>query len=60
MSDQTTGPVDEKPEQAFDHIESRQDKAAKPLKKSSGGGIGSVLAVLLALVAIGIASWPAY
>lgn len=60
MSDQTTGPVDEKLEQAFDHIESGQDKAATPLKKSSGGGIGSVLAILLALVAIGIASWPAY
>ena len=60
MSDQTTGPVDEKLEQAFDHIESHQDKAATPLKKSSGGGIGSVLTILLALVAIGIASWPAY
>ena len=64
MSDQTTGPldekVDEKLEQPFDHIESRQDKAATPLKKSSGGGIGGVLAILLALVAIGIASWPAY
>ena len=64
MSDQTTGPldekVDEKLEQPFDHIESRQDKAATPLKKSSGGGIGIVLAILLALVAIGIASWPAY
>ena len=60
MSDQTTGPVDEKLEQAFDHIESRQDKAATPLKKPSGGGIGSILAILLALVAIGIASWPAY
>ena len=60
MSDQTTGPLDEKLEHAFDHIESRQDKAATPLKKSSGGGIGVVLAILLALVAIGIASWPAY
>ena len=68
MSDQTTGPldekvdekVDEKLEQAFDHIESRQDKAATPLKKPSGGGIGSILAILLALVAIGVASWPAY
>ncbi len=60
MSDHTTGPVDEKLEHAFDHIESRQDKAATPLKKSSGGGIGIVLAILLALVAIGIASWPAY
>jgi uroporphyrin-III C-methyltransferase len=68
MSDQTTGPldekvdekVDEKSEQAFDHIESRQDKATTSLKKSSGSGIGSVLAILLALVAIGIASWPAY
>ena len=60
MSDQTTGPLDEKLEHAFDHIESRQDKAATPLKKSSGGGIGIVLAILLALVAIGIASWPAY
>ncbi len=60
MSDHTTGPVDEKLEHAFDHIESRQDKAATPLKKPSGGGIGIVLAILLALVAIGIASWPAY
>ena len=60
MSDQTTGPLDEKLEQALDHIESRQDKAATPLKKSSGGGIGIVLAILLALVAIGIGSWPAY
>ena len=60
MSDHTTGPVDEKLEHAFDHIESRQDKAATPLKKSSGGGIGIVLAILLALVAIGIGSWPAY
>ena len=60
MSDQTTGPLDEKLEHAFDHIESRQDKAATPLKKSSGGGIGIVLAILLALVAIGIGSWPAY
>ncbi|MBT3622973.1 MAG: hypothetical protein HON77_04200 [Gammaproteobacteria bacterium] len=64
MSDQTTGPldekVDEKLEQAFEHIESRQEKAAMPLKKSSGAGMGSVLALLLALVAIGIASWPAY
>ena len=64
MSDQTTGPldekVDEKLEQAFEHIESRQEKTAMPLKKSSGAGMGSVLALLLALVAIGIASWPAY
>ena len=60
MSDQTTGPLDEKLEHAFDHIESRQDKAATPSKKPSGGGIGVVLAILLALVAIGIASWPAY
>ena len=60
MSDQTTGPLDEKLEQALDHIESRQDKAATPSKKPSGGGIGVVLAILLALVAIGIASWPAY
>ena len=60
MSDHTTGPVDEKLEHAFDHIESRQDKAATPSKKPSGGGIGVVLAILLALVAIGIASWPAY
>lgn len=63
MSDQTTDPVDEKLEQAFDQIESRKDKKGKdepPAQKSSGGGIGSVLAILLALVAIGIASWPAY
>jgi len=64
MSDQTTGPLDEKVEekleQAFEHIESRQEKAARPIKKPSGGGTGSVLAILLALVAIGIASWPAY
>jgi uroporphyrin-3 C-methyltransferase len=60
MSDQTTDPVDEKLEQAFDQIESRQDKDETPVQKSSGGGIGSVLAILLALIAIGIASWPAY
>ncbi len=60
MSDQTTNPVDEKLEQAFDQIESRQDKDASPGQKSSGGGMGSVLAILLALIAIGIASWPAY
>ncbi len=60
MSDQPTSPQDEKLEQAFDHIESREDKAAMPINKPSGGGTGSVLAILLALVAIGIASWPAY
>ena len=64
MSDQTTDPldekVDEKLEQAFDQIESRPDKEETPAQQSSGGGIGSVLAILLALVAIGIASWPAY
>ena len=60
MSDQTTSPLDEKLEQAFDQIESGQDKATMPIKKPSRVGTGSVLAVLLALVAIGIASWPAY
>jgi uroporphyrin-3 C-methyltransferase len=54
MSDQTTDPVDEKPEKASD----QKDETSG--QKSSGGGIGSVLAILLALVAIGIASWPAY
>ncbi len=61
MNDQTTNPVDETLEQAFDQIESRQDdKDAPSGQKSSGGGMGSVLAILLALIAIGIASWPAY
>lgn len=60
MSDQTTEPVDEKLEEAFEQIESRRSQAEAPVKKSSGGGIGSVLAILLALVAIGVASWPAY
>ena len=52
MSDQPTSPQDEKLEQAFDHIESREDKAAMPINKPSGGGTGSVLAILLALVVI--------
>jgi len=60
MRDQTTGPVEATLEQGFDHIESREDKDAARLRRSSSGGIGIILAISLALVAIGIASWPAY
>ena len=60
MSEQTTDHVDEKLGQAFDQIESRRDKDEPSGQKSSSSGIGSVLAILLALIAIGIASWPAY
>ena len=60
MSDQTTRPLDATLEQGSDHIESREDKEVMPLQSSSRGGIGSLFASLLALVAIGIASWPAY
>tara|TARA_B110000503_G_scaffold133063_1_gene209945 strand:+ start:489 stop:1619 length:1131 start_codon:yes stop_codon:yes gene_type:complete len=60
MSDQTSGPLDEKAEQASDHTESLQDKNTMPLPRASGGRIGTMFAILLALIAIGIASWPAY
>ena len=43
-----------------DHVESREDKDTVPLQSFSSAGIASLLALLLALVAIGIASWPAY
>jgi uroporphyrin-3 C-methyltransferase len=60
MSEQTTRPLDVTLEQGSDHIESREDKEMMPSQSSSRGGIGSLLALLLALVAIGIASWPVY
>ena len=60
MSDQTTDPVDDKLEQAFDQIESRQTKAETPRQEPASGRIGSLLSIVLALIAIGIASWPAY
>jgi uroporphyrin-3 C-methyltransferase len=60
MSDQKTGPVEATLEQNFDHIESCEDKDAPRLRRSSNGRIGSRLTVLLALVAIGIASWSAF
>jgi uroporphyrin-3 C-methyltransferase len=60
MRDQTTEPEEATLEQGFDYIKSREDKNTMALRRSSNGGIGSILAILLALVAIGIASWPAY
>jgi uroporphyrin-3 C-methyltransferase len=62
MSDQKTGSVEKTLEKEFDHSESNENKDTASLRRSSSasGGIGSILAILLALVAIGIASWPAY
>jgi uroporphyrin-3 C-methyltransferase len=60
MSDQTTRPLEATFEQGSDHIESREEKGTIHLQSSSSGGIWSLLALLLALIAIGIASWPAY
>ena len=60
MSDQTTRPLEATFEQGSDHIESREEKDTIHLQSSSGGGIWSLLALLLAVAAIGIASWTAY
>lgn len=60
MSDQKSGPLDEKVEQVADHTESSQDKKTIPLPGPTGVRTGTVFAILLALIAIGIASWPAY
>ena len=60
MSDQTTRPAEATLEQGSDHNESLENKNTTHFKSSSSGGIGSQLALLLALFAIGIASWPAY
>ena len=60
MSDQTTMPAEAALKKDSDHIEPREDKDTVPLQSFSSAGIASLLALLLALVAIGIASWPAY
>jgi uroporphyrin-3 C-methyltransferase len=60
MSDQTTTPAEAALKKDSDHIESREDKDTVPLQSFSSAGIVSLLALLLALVAIGIASWPAF
>ena len=60
MSDQKSDPLDEKAEQASEHTGALQDKNTMPLPPPSGGRIGTLLAILLALMAIAIASWPAY
>ncbi|MBT5700994.1 MAG: hypothetical protein HOI67_06040 [Gammaproteobacteria bacterium] len=60
MSDQKSDPLDEKAEQASEHTGALQDKNTTPLPPPSGGRIGTLLAILLALMAIAIASWPAY
>lgn len=60
MSEQKTSPAKETLEPSFDNVGSREYKDATPSWKASSGGIGSILATLLSLVAIGIASWPAY
>jgi uroporphyrin-3 C-methyltransferase len=60
MSDQTTGPVERSLEQSCDNIESRKGKETTHEGRSSSTETRSILAMLFALVAIGIASWPAY
>ena len=60
MSDQTKRPVNATLELGSEHIESREDRDTLPLQSFSSGGIVSLLALLFALIAMGIASWPAY
>ena len=60
MRDQTTEPEEATRDQGFDYIKSGKDKNTMALRRFSSGGIGSIPAILLAMVAIAIASWPAY
>ena len=60
MSDQTTRPVEATLKKGSDHIESLEAKDTTLFQSSSSGRIGSQFALLFALVAIGIASWPTY
>lgn len=56
MSEDSTDGVDEKLNKAFDDMEKNQPRKAQPATNTFAG----TLAVFLALVAIGIASYPAY
>jgi uroporphyrin-3 C-methyltransferase len=56
MSDQQSGSVDDKLEEAFEQMEKTQTEP----KKNTAPGIGGTLAIFLSLIAIGVASYPAW
>jgi uroporphyrin-3 C-methyltransferase len=60
MSENKNPTVDEAIDTAVEKIEQRQNVEAKQATSASSKGVGASLAIFLALIAIGIASYPAY
>ncbi len=57
---ETESETDRRLDSAFEELEKKQSVEKPEASSSSGGGAASILAVILSLVAIGVASYPAY